>query len=78
MVDQLVKPRKVPGYHDYPDGLDDRSDNISSSISTSILRKKWSELSSTLFSDEIRLRVYDFGEKEGDRWPMTSLIVTGG
>lgn len=78
MVNQLVKPREVPGYHDYPDGLDDRSDDISSRISTSVLKEKWSELSSTLFSDEIRLRVYDFGEKEGDRWPMTSPVVTGG
>lgn len=67
MAHQLVESRSIPGYHDYPDGLDDRSDDISSRISTSILKDKWSELSSTLFSDEIRFRVYDFGEKEGDR-----------
>lgn len=67
MVAQLMGPSEVSGYHDYPDGLDHRSDDISSSISTSILKQRWSELSPTLFSDEIRLRVYDFGEREGDR-----------
>lgn len=67
MVAQLMGPSEVSGYQDYPDGLDHRSDDISSSISTSILKQRWSELSPTLFSAEIRLRVYDFGEKEGDR-----------
>ena len=67
MVAQSMGPPEVTGYDDYLDDLDHRSDDISSSISTFILTQKWNELSSTLFSDEIRLRVYDFREKEGDQ-----------
>lgn len=66
MVAQLRGPPEVTGYRDYPDDLDHRSDDISSSISTSILKQRWNELSSTLFSDEIRFRIYDFREREGD------------
>ena len=58
---------QATGYHDYPHRLDHRSDDISSNIKTSTLKSRWSKLSSTLFSDEIRLRVYDFREKEGDQ-----------
>ena len=70
MVARLMGPLEVTGYHDYLDDLDHRSDNISSNISTFMLKQRWNELSSTLFSDEIRLRVYDFRENEGDQCPV--------
>ena len=58
---------RVTEHHSYPESLGHRSDEICSSITASTLESRWNKLSSTLFSDEIRLRVYDFGEKEGDQ-----------
>lgn len=78
MVAQSMGRPEVVGYHDYPQVLEHGSDDISSTISTSIWKQRWSELSSALFSDEIRLRVYDFGEREGDDGSKASPIITGG
>lgn len=67
MVAHLTGLPEVTGHHEYPDGLEHRSDDISSNISTSIVKQRWSESSSTIFSDETRIRVYDFEEREGDQ-----------
>lgn len=70
MVAHLTGLPEVTGHHEYPDGLEHRSDDISSNISTSILKQRWSESGSTIFSDETRIRVYDFEEREviNDPW----------